>query len=63
MRIYFNDSCVLQLLSVIQETHKSFNSNPLEDLRGVFLDISNAVDEVWHEGLIFELKTNGAEGK
>ena len=33
------DSCTLQLLSLTKEIHKSFNCNPLEDVRGVFLDI------------------------
>ena len=29
------------------------------EIRGVFLDISKALDKVWHEGDIFELKQNG----
>ena len=50
------------LLTVTQEIHKSFGCSP-EDLRGVFLDISKVFDKVWHEGLIFKLKTYGAEEK
>ena len=57
------DSCVLQLLSIAQEIHTSFDCNILEDVRGVFLDISKSFDKVWHEGLIFKLKKNGFEGK
>ena len=34
------NSCILQLLSISQEIHKSFECNPLEDVRGAFLDIS-----------------------
>ena len=51
------------ILSIAQEIHKLFDCNAPEDVRGVFLDISKAFDKVWHEGLIFELKTNGVEGK
>ena len=53
------DSCVGQLLSITHELYKSFGCNPLADARGMFLDISNAFDKVWHEGLIFTLKTHG----
>ena len=57
------NSCVLQLLSVTQEFHKSFDCNLPKDVRGVFRDISKSFDKVWHNGLIFKLKTNGVEGK
>ena len=41
----------------------SFDCNYTEDVKGVFVDISIAFDKVWHEGLIFKLKTFGVEGK
>ena len=58
-----DDSCISQLLSITQEIHKSFDCDPPEDVRGVFLDISKAFDKVCHEGLIFKLKTYGVEGR
>ena len=57
------DSCIAQLLSIIQEIQTAFNENPIVDVRGVFLDISKAFDEVWHDGLIFELKSYGVDGE
>lgn len=35
----------------------SFDKSPPIDLRAVFLDISNALDKVWHKGLICKLKS------
>ena len=57
------DSCVLQLLSITQDIHKSFDCNPSQNIRGVFLDICKAFNKVWHEGQFFKLKTYDVEGK
>ena len=57
------DLCIAQLLSIIQEIQTAFNENPIVDVRGVFLDISKAFDEVWHDGLIFELKSYDVDGE
>ena len=51
------DSCISKLLSITHEIYKSFDYHPPTDMRGTFLDISKAFDRVWHEGLIFKLKT------
>ena len=56
------DSCVAQFLSITHEIYKCFDFNPPADMRGIFLDISKAFDKVWHEGLIFKLKTFGIDG-
>ena len=48
------DSCINQLLLITNEIFASFE-NELE-VRSVFLNISKALDKVWHEGVIFKLK-------
>ena len=55
------DSCVNQLLSLTHEIYKSFDDGL--DVRSVFLDISKALDKVWHEDIIFKLKQNGISGE
>ena len=56
------DSCISQLLSITHDILKGFDANPSLDTRAVFLDISKAFDRVWHEGLIFKLKSYGISG-
>ena len=54
------DSCIYQLLSITHEIYQSFDTG--FEVRGIFHDISNAFDKVWHKGLIFKLKQNGVTG-
>ena len=55
------DSCINQLLSITHEIYKSFDDG--SEVRGIFLDISKAFDEVWHKGLLYKLNQNGISGK
>ena len=43
-----DDSCIVQLLSIIHEIQTTFGNNRM---RGVFRDISKAFDKVYHSGL------------
>ena len=51
-----------QLLYITHRIHTAFEEYPSRETRAVFLDISKAFDKVWHEGLIFKLKSNGISG-
>ena len=56
------DSSIAPLLSITHETQTAFD-NPTADARGVFPNISKAFDKVWHDGLVFKLKSYGVEGE
>ena len=51
-----DDSCVNQLLAITHEIFSSFDDS--YKVRGVFLDISEAFDEVSDEEIIHKLKCN-----
>ena len=55
------DSCTNQLLAITHELYKSFDDG--NEVRGVFLDISKAINKAWHKSLIYKLKQNGISGK
>ena len=56
------DSCISQLLAITHEIYSNFDAIPSLETRGVFLDISKSFDRVWHEGLLFKLKSYGING-
>ena len=54
-----SDSCEYQLLSIVYGIYKSFDCNPPLEVRGIFLDFFKACDRVWHDGLIYKIKSFG----
>ena len=54
------DSCVNQLLAITHKIYKSFDEGL--EVRGVVLDMSQALDKVWHKGLLFKLNRNAISG-
>ena len=57
------DSTVNQIISIKHTIFKAFDCNPPLDVRSVYLDISEAFDRVWHEGLVYKLKRCGVSGQ
>ena len=45
-----------KLISIIHYIYNAFDVNPSSEVRGVFLDISQAFDRVWHKGLLYKVK-------
>ena len=58
-----SDSCINQLLAITHKIFQSFDCNPPLEVRSVFLDISKAFEKVWHEGLLYKLKSMGFSGE
>ena len=58
-----SDSCINQLLAITHETFEAFDCNTALEVRSVLLDMSKALDEVWHEGLLYKLKSKGISGE
>ena len=53
------DSCINQLLEITHSIHKNIDANRSKDTRCVFLDMSEALGKVWHDGLIFKFRSHG----
>ena len=58
-RFRHGDSCVNQLIAINHKIYNAFDDGL--EVRGVFLDMSNAFDNVWHDGLLLKLYLNGLD--
>ena len=56
------DSTTNQLIDLVNDIHRAFDSTKSLEVRAIFLDISKAFDKVWHDGLIFKMRQNGVSG-
>ena len=45
------------------EIFEAFDCNPSLEVRSVFLNTSKAFDKVWHQGLLYNLKSMGISGE
>ena len=54
-------SRIAQLLSITHKIQTEFGQKPEVNVRGVFLDISNAFDKVWHDSLLYKLKPSDVQ--
>ena len=52
-----DDSCISQLSSIAHDINSSVDCVPMQDVMGIYLDISKAFDKVWRKGFLFKLKT------
>ena len=54
-----NDSRINQLLSIVHNLYKAVDTYLTLETRAVFLNMSKTFDKVWHQRLIFRLKSVG----
>ena len=57
-----SDSCINQLFPITHEIFEAFDCTPSLEVSSVLLDISKAFEKVWHEGLLYKLKSMGIPG-
>ena len=57
------DSSINQITAITRNIFTAFDANWSLEVHGIFLDLSKALDRVWHKHLIHKLKNNGIDGK
>ena len=56
------ESTINQLLLITHNIYRAFDETPSREKRAIFLDLSKALDTIWHEGLAYNLTANGLSG-
>ena len=57
------DSCINYLLAITHEIFGAFDYNPPLEVRSDFLDISKTFDKLWHQFLLYKLRSMGISGE
>ena len=57
------DSCINYLLAITHEIFGAFDYNPPLEVRSGFLDISKAFDKLWHQFLLYKLRSIAISGE
>ena len=50
------------MLAITHNIYFGFEASPSKETRAIFLDLSKAIDRVWHDGLLYKLECNGISG-
>ena len=56
-------TCINQVLTVTNEILEVLDCNPYLEVRSVFFGISKAFDKIWHEDLLYKIKSMGISGE
>ena len=58
-----SDSCINPLLAITHQIFEAFDCNPPLEVRSVFSDVSKVFDKVWHERLLYKLRSMSISGE